>query len=96
MLYIVKLLFYLVRELVFDNKDEYDIKSAKFNTRKFMVLIVVVMTILSNCWLFYRLVTVTLQYREDLKYCTVQTEAHREAEIKAGIDPDHVYKEKKN
>lgn len=51
---IAKLLFYLFRELIFDNKDEFDIKSKKFNTRKFIVLILVTMSFVINLWLVHR------------------------------------------
>lgn len=58
MMHIAKLIFYLLRELIFDNKDEYNFKSSKFNTRKFIVLILVCLSLVCNVWLGYRFVTV--------------------------------------
>lgn len=54
MVQMAKLIFYLVRELIFDNKEEYNYKSVKFNTRKFIVLILVCLSLTCNVWLGYR------------------------------------------
>lgn len=77
---IAKLLFYLFRELIFDNKDEFDIKSKKFNTRKFIVLILVTMSFVINLWLIHRFFVVASDLsaiRKELK----STEAACQAEI---------------
>lgn len=58
MLNLIKLVFYLMRELIFDNKEEYDFKSSKFNTRKFIVLLIVTMSFIINGWLLYRFVVI--------------------------------------
>lgn len=52
--YLLKLLFLVFRELIFDNKDEYDTKSAKFNARKFIVLILIMLSFALNIWLMWR------------------------------------------
>lgn len=62
MINIIKLLFYLLRELIFDNKEEYDFRSSKFNTRKFIVLILVTMSFVINGWLLYRFISVANEY----------------------------------
>ena len=54
MVQMAKLIFYLLRELIFDNKEEYNYKSVKFNTRKFIVLILVCLSLTCNVWLGYR------------------------------------------
>lgn len=67
-----KLIFYLLRELIFDNKEEYDYKSAKFNARKFIILIIIMLSIFMNIWMLYRFVLVSgdiRQYRTDLEAC---------------------------
>ena len=46
MVKIFSLLLYFFKEIVFDNKEEYNFKSSKFNTRKFIVLIIVMMSVL--------------------------------------------------
>lgn len=58
MLNIIKLVFYLLRELIFDNKEEYDFKSSKFNARKYIVLILVTLSFILNGWLLYRFVAI--------------------------------------
>lgn len=54
MIQFAKLIFYLLRELIFDNKEEYNYKSVKFNTRKFIVLVLVCLSLTCNVWLGYR------------------------------------------
>lgn len=54
MTHLAKLIFYLLRELIFDHKDEYNYKSRKFNTRKFITLILFCLSITLNAWIFYR------------------------------------------
>lgn len=54
MTHIAKLIFYLLRELIFDSKDEYNYKSRKFNTRKFLILILFCLSVSVNAWIFYR------------------------------------------
>jgi len=85
MIYFVKLVFYLLRELVFDNKDEYDIKSTKFNTRKFILLLLMVMTVLCNFWLFYRLVVVSMDYKESMTHCQPIPELEEVAPTKTPV-----------
>lgn len=61
MTYIIKIVVYLLRELVFDNKEEYDFKSAKFNIRKVLVLILIVLSFALNGWLLHRFINVAVQ-----------------------------------
>lgn len=59
-----KLMFYLFRGLIFDNKDEYDFKSVKFNSRKFIVLLLIVTSFVMNIWLLYRFVQISIELRD--------------------------------
>lgn len=62
MTHIAKLIFYLLRELIFDNKEEYNYKSRKFNTRKFLVLILFTLSIVTNAWMFYRYMLLATEF----------------------------------
>lgn len=61
MLHFAKLVFYLFRELIFDNKEEYDFKSARFNTRKFLILILITLSFVVNVWVIYRFIGVAVE-----------------------------------
>lgn len=58
MSYIIKILFYLFRELIFDNKEESDIRSKNFNPRKFIILILITASFALNFWMSYRFVVI--------------------------------------
>ena len=64
MTHLAKLIFYLLRELIFDNKDEYNHKSVKFNTRKFLILILFTLSFLTNFWVFNRFLIVANEHIE--------------------------------
>ena len=77
MIQIAKLFLYLLRELIFDSKDEYDFKSKKFNARKFIVLILLSLSFVLNTWLFYRFSLLAKQYwacQEQVTQNTTQQE----------------------
>lgn len=61
---VFKLFFVVLREIIFDNKEEYNFKSAKFNGRKFIVLLLLSGSIFSNLWLIQRFVHVANRYIE--------------------------------
>ena len=54
MFHIWKIILYVILELVFDSKDEYDFNSAKFNYRKFTVAIMLGLSLAANVWANYR------------------------------------------
>jgi len=62
MTYLAKLFFYLLRDLIFENKDEYNHKSERFNTKRVILFILVALSFCLNGWLFYRFVSVSSQY----------------------------------
>ena len=43
---LLSVIIYFLREMIFDSKDEYDFKSAKFNARKFATLLVMLLLLL--------------------------------------------------
>ncbi len=60
--HILKLIYLLLRGLVYDNKDEFDFKSTKFNSRKFIVLIAIFLSVILNILLFFRFWSVVEEY----------------------------------
>lgn len=77
MLYLARLFFYIFKEMVFDNAEESNFKSAKFNARKFMVLVLIMISTLFNAWLLYRFVIVAVEFREmeaQVKACVEEKE----------------------
>ena len=56
----LKVLYYVLRELVFDNKEEYDFSSTKFNARKFIVTVMMLFSISLNAWLLYRFTVIAM------------------------------------
>ena len=73
MVKIFSLLLYFFKEIVFDNKEEYNFKSSKFNTRKFIVLIVVMLSVLVAITMTsrtYALAKTNLELKEDYETCT--------------------------
>lgn len=59
--HIFKLFFVVLKELVFDSKEEYDYKHAKFNARKVMLFILIFLSFIMNIWLFQRFVVVAVE-----------------------------------
>lgn len=72
MSYLAKLLFYLLRDLIFEDGDEYNRKSEAFNSKRVMLFILVALSLFLNAWLFYRFISVSAQY---IRY-QQNTEAH--------------------
>lgn len=44
----LSILVYFIKELIFDNKEEYNIKSSSFNARKFIVFMMVILSFGGN------------------------------------------------
>lgn len=64
MVQLFKFMLYLLREFVFDHQDEYNFKSARFNARKTMVFVVILLSFITNAWLLVRFFMVANQYWE--------------------------------
>ena len=50
----LSIFIYFLREMIFDSKEEYDFKSAKFNARKFAVMLMVLLLLLLTGFFFER------------------------------------------
>lgn len=64
---IVSMLFPFLKELVFDSKEEYDFSSSKFNSRKFLVFVLLITLISSNVFLvtrLYKLASTNVELKE--------------------------------
>ena len=64
-----KIFYYVLRELIFDNKDEYDFNSVKFNTRKFIITILMLLSIAMNAWMIYRFSSLLIIHLELVETC---------------------------
>lgn len=64
MMKLISLAFYLIKELIFASKDEWNIKSNKFNGKKVAAAIVLFMSLLMNIFFLNRLYTLAVSYTE--------------------------------
>lgn len=75
---LLQMVIYFLKELIFDKKDELDIKSSKFNTRKFTVFMIVLCSLILNMFCFYRIFNLAkhqIEYREYIeKSCVKNSE----------------------
>lgn len=72
MIHILKLFFLVLKELIFDTKEEYDYRSDKFNTKKIMLMVLMVCSFFCNIWLlqrFYVISTDYINYRKEYGAC---------------------------
>lgn len=76
----LKIFYYVLRELVFDNKEEYDFNSAKFNARKFIITIMMMLSFLLNGWMLYRFSDLALQHVALANACT-RTEEEKSSRL---------------
>lgn len=57
MLHAIKLLFIIFRNLIFENKDEYNIRSPEFKPKKMIIFILITLSFLANIIVGYRVYT---------------------------------------
>lgn len=62
MLHLLKMFWFVVRELLFDSKEEYDFRSKKFNSKKVSVAITVMLSFFLNLWLLERFYDTSTSY----------------------------------
>ncbi len=74
MLHLLKLFWFVVKELLFDTKEEYDFRSQKFNSKKVMAALALMLSFFLNIWLLDRFYTVSTSYMEVKKKHSVQEE----------------------
>jgi len=66
---IISIIVYFIRELIFDNKEEYNIKSSKFNTRKFIIFTIIMLSMIVNIFAIdktYTLAKKNLEFQKKL------------------------------
>lgn len=64
MMKLISLVFYLIKELIFASKDEWNIKSNKFNGKKVATAIVLFMSILLNIFFLNRVCDLAVSHTE--------------------------------
>ena len=74
MLHILKMFWFVIRELAFDSKEEYDFKSSKFNSRKVTLAVMLLLSLFLNIWTLVRFYDVSTSYIEVKKTHTEDTE----------------------
>jgi len=52
---LISIMFEFLKELIFDSKEEYNITSSKFNTRKFTTFTILSISLSLNAFLMYRM-----------------------------------------
>ena len=76
----IKLVTYFVKEIVFDNKEEGDFRSSKFNPRKFILFMFSVACLLITPVIMMRAVEIAKENRElilkiEQHVCKIQQDA---------------------
>lgn len=74
MLHILKIFWFVIRELAFDSKEEYDFKSKKFNSRKVTLAVMLILSLFLNIWTLMRFYDVSTSYIEAKKSRADETE----------------------
>lgn len=62
-----QLIFFALRELIYDTQDEIDFEHPEFNTRKFILLVIIAMSLSLNTWQFHRLYLNTVKHRTEMR-----------------------------
>ncbi len=67
MLQLLKMFWFVIRELAFDSKEEYNFKSNKFNSKKVTLAIMLMLSLFLNIWTLVRFYDVSTNYIEAKK-----------------------------
>lgn len=59
---LISMLFSFIRGVIFDHKDEYNFKSTKFNTKKVLILILFIISLISNILLLQSFIKLGNKY----------------------------------
>ena len=62
---LVSIIFYFIRELLFDSKKEYDFRSPQFDPRKMIFFVLTAISICVNIFLIGRVVTIAHESVKD-------------------------------
>lgn len=76
----IKLITYFAKEIVFDNKEEGDFRSSKFNPRKFILFMITVTFMIITPMIMMRAVEIAKENRElilkiEQHVCKIQQDA---------------------
>lgn len=83
MVHLLKLFWWLVKELMFDSKEEYSFKSKKFNAKRWMAAILLILSMFLNAVLtvrFYDVATSHIGLKKEHAEC-VEARETAEAEV---------------
>lgn len=84
MLHLFKLFWFVVKELLFDSKEEYDFRSKKFNSKKMTAAIILMLSFVMNIWLLQRFYSTSTNYmvlkKEHVECVAKQEESDAEIE----------------
>ena len=67
MLHLLKMFWFVIRELAFDSKEEYNFKSNKFNSKKVTLAVMLMLSLFLNIWTLVRFYDVSTSYIEAKK-----------------------------
>lgn len=62
MLHLFKLFWFVVKELLFDSKEEYDFRNKNFNSRRMTAAVLLMLSFVLNVWLLQRFYTASTNY----------------------------------
>ena len=99
MLNVIKLFWFVIKELMFDSADEYNFRSKHFNFNKVTLAVAIGLSFGLNIWLITRLHDVTVNYvdlKQDNKVCVAKKEEATAnlAQCISSLD-DNITKQKK-
>lgn len=76
------------RELIFESKEEYDINSTAFNTKKVMTFMIIVLSIILNTVVIWRILTLALDNIELKEKIVVLENSLDYEKMRASTKPD--------
>lgn len=79
---------YFFRELIFESKDEYNINSSDFNTKKVMAFSIIVMSLILNILLIWRVLDLAL---ENIEIKDALHHYHPEHDALKGYKPEEKF-----
>lgn len=62
MLHLFKLFWFVVKELLFDSKEEYDFRNKNFNSKRFTAAVMLMLSFVMNVWLLQRFYTTSTNF----------------------------------
>lgn len=84
----ISMVVYFLRELIFDKKDEFDLKSSKFNSRKFTVFLILLLSLLLNVFMMIRVYSLA-KHQLDIQGQLVQQSAKNKETVPSDSEKIH-------